>query len=348
MYKSRISKLFSFLMGFAGFGMGVVEDGGGGASSESLDTNSAADAFSSLLGSDDPTENESQDDESPEAAAERLAKQELSGEDEDPPDEGESESEPEPDGVTVEIDGKTVKLTKEQIAENYKNGLRQQDYTRKTMETAEARKTAEAEVAKARQERQQYANQLNNYAAQMAGGINEQAALLTQELWDSDPHEYLSIERTVKQRQANLAQAQQELTQINQIQQQEQLQSQAAYIATQRDQLLAKLPEWSDPKKATAEQASIKEYLSKQGFEPQEMGAIADHRLVILSRKAMQYDALIDRAGKAVKKVAALPVKAERSGTPETSTPNKRTEAVKRLGRSGSIADAANAFNQIF
>ncbi len=76
------------------------------------------------------------------------------------------------------------------------------------------------------------------------------------------------------------------------------------------------------------------------------MGAIADHRLVILSRKAMQYDALIDRAGKAVKKVAALPVKAERSGTPETSKPDNRTAAMQRLAKSGSIDAGANAFLQ--
>lgn len=315
-------------------------------SNESLDMNTAADAFSSLLGGEDPEEKEQQA-ESPEAAAERLAKQELEGEEEgNDAENGEGEPAPEADDITVEIDGKTVKLTKAQIAENYKNGMRQADYTQKTMQAAEVRKAADAEVAKARQERSEYAQKLHNYAIQMDGGIAEQAALLTQELLDADPVQYLSIERTLKQRQANLGQAQQELQRINQIHQQEQAETQRSYLATQREQLLAKLPEWSDPKKAAADQESIKVYLSKQGFEPGEMGAISDHRQVILARKAMQYDALIERAGKAVKKVAALPAKVERSGNAETSKPDGRIESLKRLGRTGSIEDAAAAFGQ--
>lgn len=315
-------------------------------SNEPLDANGAANAFSSLLGDDGPAENEPQHDDSPEAAAERLAKQELSGADEDQPDEGEGDPDPEADGVTVEIDGKTVKLTKAQIAENYKNGLRQADYTQKTMATAEARKTADAETQRARQERQDYAQKLNNYAIQMGGGIAEQAAMLTQELLETDPVQYLSIERTVKERQANLGQAQQELQRINQIHQQEHAQAQQSYMTEQQEQLLAKFPEWKDADKARAGAGAIQTYLTNSGFDARDLSALSDHRQVVLAHKAMQYDALMERAGKAVKRVAALPVKVERSGSAESSKPDGRTEVMKRLSKSGSINDAASAFSQ--
>ncbi|UOD28779.1 hypothetical protein INH39_25560 [Massilia violaceinigra] len=317
-------------------------------SNEPLDANGAANAFSSLLGDDGPEESESQqqNDDSPEAAAERLAKQELTGADEGQPDEGEGDPEPEADDVTVVIDGKTVKLTKAQIAENYRADMRDKDYRQKTMAAAEERKAATAEKQQASRERQEYAQKLHNYAAQMDGGIAEQSAMLTQELLETDPVQYLSIERTVKERQANLAQAQQELQRINQIHQQEQTQTQQAYMADQQAQLLAKIPEWKDGAKARAEAGAINEYLNRQGFAEQDVSAITDHRQLVLARKAMQYDALIERAGKAVKKVAALPVKAERSGSAEVSKPDGRTEAMKRLGKTGSINDAADAFSK--
>jgi hypothetical protein len=337
-----ISKLFKKIMAFAGlFGLGVGEEGGGG---EPLDAFSAASAFSDLLGGD--AEPDQQDDESPEAAAERLAKQELSGEVEGQPDTGEGEPAPAADDITVEIDGKAVRLTKEQIAESYKNGLRQKDYTQKTMAAAETVKAAEAEKAAARTERDSYAQKLNNFAIATQSALQEQAAVLTQELAQNDPQEYLIQKHIFDQRQAQLGQAQQELHQISQQQQQERADWQRAHLETQRAQLLAKLPEWSDPKKAATEQGAIKEYLTGQGFEAGDLASINDHRLVILSRKAMQYDALIERASKAVKKVAALPTRAERAGSAETSKPDGRTAAMQRLGKTGSIDAAAGAFMQ--
>lgn len=313
--------------------MSIESDGG----YQPLNALTAADAFSSLLGSDDPAESETHDD-SPEAKAEQLAAEEM--ESEEVTEEVTEEAE-----VTVEVDGKTIKLTKEQIAENYKNGLRQADYTRKTMEAADARKTAEAETNKARQERETYAQQLNHFAIRADGDLRDLAAELTQELLDADPLTYLSKERTFKERQAQFAQAQQQLQQLNYQQQQEQEQAKQAFAQEQQQFLLAKLPEWKDPAKARADVTALKEYLGAQGFNAPEQD-FTDHRLILLARDAMQYRALIDRAGKAIQKVKTLPTKVERTGPAEASRPDKRTEVMKRLDKSGSIRDAADAFSQ--
>lgn len=339
----KISKLLKMMLGLSGWlNLSIVDGEGGGGGT--LDTNSAAEAFSSLLGDDGSKENDSQDDDSPEAAAERLAKQDLSGVTD--PNPGEGDPAPVPEDITVEIDGKTVKLTKAQIAENYKDGLRQADYTRKTMETAEARKAADAETNKARTERDAYAHKLNNFAISTDASMQQLAAELTQDLLVSDPVEYLTKERILKEGHAKLVQARQELGYIEQQQQQERAEANRNYLSEQHAQLLAKLPDWKDPVKAKAESSAIRDYLGTQGFAPQECD-FNDHRAVVMAKKAMQYDALIERANKAVKKVAALPAKVERSGSPEVSKPDGRTESMKRLGRTGSIDDAAAAFSQM-
>lgn len=330
----KISKLLAFLLGLSGFfRMGITEEGGGGA----LDMNSAADAFSSLDGDDGHEEKVTPAGESADDAAARLAVEDADAEPaaDDPPAAA--------DAITVEIDGKLVTLTREQIAENHKNGMRQADYTQKTMAAAEARKAAEAETAKARADRATYAQQLNNFAITTDGAIREQEALLTDQLLQDSPLEYLAIERTVKQRQAQLVEAQSRLKQLSTEHQQEQEAQHREHIQDQQQQLLAKLPEWKDPVKANAEVAAMKDYLGKQGFSAEE-SVFPDHRLVLLARDAMRYSQLMERAKGAVKKVAALPVKPERPGNAEGSRPDGRTTAMKRLGQTGSINDAAAAF----
>lgn len=309
---------------------------------QALNAHSAADAFSSLLGDDGPNENETQvEDDTPEGKAEKLLTSELSGDGE----EEVTEEAPEPDELTIEVDGKQVKLTKEQIAESYKNGLRQADYTRKTMEAADARKAAEAETAKAKQERAEYSRNLNNYTIAEQSGVDQIRAALTQELLESDPVQYLTLQHTLQERQAKLGEAQTILKQLNEQQQAEEAEAKQSYMKAQQELLLAKLPEWKDPAKAEAEAHAIKKYLVSEGFEPAECD-FTDHRAIVMAKKAMQFDALMERAGKAVQKVKALPTKVERPGTAEARSPDKRTTVMKQLERTGSISDAANAFAQ--
>lgn len=308
---------------------------------EALDTNSAAAAFSSLDGGESHEEKDDAPDanESPDAAAERLALEDAA------PEAVEEGDDAKPAKFTIKVDGKDVELTADEVAESYKNGLRQADYTRKTMEAADAKKSAEAEATKARTERDEYAQKLNNYAIKINGDLQEQAALLTRELLDSDPMEYLRQKSIFEERQANLAKAQGELQQIGKQQHEEQAQARQSYLAEQQEQLLAKLPDWKDPVKAKAEAGAIKDYLAAQGFADAERD-FTDHRAIVLAQKAMKYDALIERAKSATAKVAKLPAKVERAGISGSTSPDGRTASMKRLGNTGSIADAAAAFSQ--
>jgi hypothetical protein len=70
-------------------------------------------------------------------------------------DEGATQDDPpKPASITVELDGKTVELTAEEVRNGY---LRQQDYSRKTAEVAERRKAFEATEQQVTQERATYA-----------------------------------------------------------------------------------------------------------------------------------------------------------------------------------------------
>jgi hypothetical protein len=267
--------------------------------------------------------------------------------------------------VTVQVDGKAVELTPEEIAEAYKSGLRQADYTRKTTEAAEVRKTADAELARAnaeiaaaRQDRMAYAQNLQLLGQQLHSVLQQTAQVDLDRLAVENPAEYVKQKHLLDQRQASLQRVQFEQHRINQqnqaeqqrmqqMQQAQQAQAAADHIKQQRDALLAKLPEWKDQAKASAEKASLSKYLEKEGYKADELTNVNDHRTVLLARKAMLYDKLMDRAKASTAKVEKLPMKVERPGT-ATAPSDGRTAAMQRLEKSGRVEDAAAIFSQMF
>lgn len=308
-------------------------------SSESspLDINGGAEAFAALLA--DPVEEKASEPVEPEEVKE--------------PEEAESEVEPEAEAtsdeegsVTIEVDGKPVTLTKEQLAEAYKSGLRQADYTRKTMETAEQRKEAEAERTKALQERQQYAQKLNEQAMLLGAVLQEQSQVNWQQLIDSDPVEYLKQRNLYEQRQAAYQRVQQEQYQVQQLSQAEQAKAHEAYLREQQETLLAKLPEWKDAKKSAAEKQAIRDVLKDMGYTDAEMN-ITDHRAILLAREALKYRQLTKAAQAASKKVETLPQKVVRPGSGAAPSLDKRGAAFQRLSKTGRVEDAAAVFASI-
>lgn len=252
------------------------------------------------------------------------------------------------EAITVKVDGKEVKLTPEQIAEAYKNGLRQSDYTQKTMQVAEQRKAAEAEAAQMRAERAQLQDKLSKAAAVLDAGLQEQSRIDWQQLLQADPVEYLRQQHLANQRQAQLRQIQSAQAEIHQRNQMEQAAQMRAFLQTQQQELLAKLPDWKDDTKAAAERGAIRDYLKAQGFDDAAIENITDHRAVVLSRKAMLYDQMMNKANTAAKKVSNLPPKVERPGVTEGPQGlDKRTSAYQRLSKSGRVEDAAAVFASI-
>lgn len=310
--------------------------------SEALSINDATQAFSSMFG------------EQPEQSAKDLEKkddpeapqdpEEDNPEADEPKKEEPAEPEPESNEVTIEVDGKTVTLTKEELAEAYKNGLRQSDYTKKTMEVAEQRKAAEAEMHKAQQERQQYANGLNKVAAQIEGSLAEFQNVDWRELSVSDPVEYVRLQHLFNERQAQLREVQHNQQVLDQINQQEQQKYMSQVMNSEAQELLAKLPEWKNEAKANEEKAALRSYMLEQGFDRGMIDNLADHKAVILSRKAMLYDAMMAKASAAAKKVSELPQKVLKPGSGEKPDTSSNKQNMEKLRKSGSVMDAANVF----
>jgi hypothetical protein len=305
-----------------------------------LNVNSAVQAFGAFLEAPEIKEKSAQD-------LEQEALQELTAKTAVEPEKTEAEAEPEEEGaVTIEVDGKTVTLTKEQLADAYKNGLRQSDYTKKTMEAAEQRKAADAELQKARTERNAYQQNLQKNAVQLEAVLQQQQSINWEQLLNTDPVEYMRQQHLLNQRQAAYQQTIQQYQKIEQMNQAEQQQQMEAYLHTQQAELLAKLPEWKDPAKATPEKEAIVKYLVDQGFPAAALDNISDHKTVILARKAMLYDKMMEKAGAAAKKIATVPTKIVKPGVGESpNNLDKRSQAFQRLGKTGRIEDAAALFS---
>lgn len=264
------------------------------------------------------------------------------------PVEGE-EAQPEPEAdeiVTVLVDGKPVELTKAQIAEAHKSGLRQADYTKKTQEIAEQRKAAEQETAKAREERTQYMQGLQKAQAVLESQLQEQQKIDWQRLLETDPVEYLKQQHLAQTRQAQLQQTYQQRQQLENQAQAEHQAALKAHVESQRQELIAKIPEWKDEAKLKAGATELMGYLKTQGLSEQEITSVTDHRAIVQSYKAMKYDQMIAKASVAAKKVAAAPQRVERSSGGESNALDKRTAAFQRLSKTGRAEDAAGLFAQ--
>jgi hypothetical protein len=304
--------------------------------SGSLDINQAAQALAAALVPVEPKEEKTEGAEPEKEEPETPAEPNTQEEGDDAP------SEPEAGKVTVEIDGKMVELTKEQIAEVYKSGLRQDDYTRKSQENAERKKTLEAETAKAREERDKYMQGLQRAQAVLESQLQEQQNIDWQKLLESDPVEYLRQQHLAQSRQAQLQQT---------YQQQEQIQAKAkaehdaalkVHVESQRQELIAKIPEWKDEAKLKAGATALRDYLKTQGLSEQEIYSVTDHRAIIQSYKAMKYDEMMAKAAAAAKKVQAAPARVERPTNGEAQHIDKRSTSYQRLAKSGRAEDAVS------
>lgn len=303
--------------------------------SQSLDVHSAASLLASQLGKDPEPQAAEQEVADHDAAALEALKAEQ-----EPVVEAENQD-AQPQKYTVKIDGTEVEVTLDDLKNGYQ---RQQDYTRKTMEVAEQRKAIEAEVQAARQERQAYAQNLQQMQQQLGQVIGEQQNIDWQQLLNTDPVEYLKQQHLYQQRQAAFQQVQQEQARLWQQQQAEQQAHVQKFMSEQQEQLLAKLPDWKDEAKAKAEKADLANYLKGEGYDDQTINGISDHRSVILARKAMMYDRLMAKAQAASKKVQPLPPKVERPGVTESGNMDRRSASYQRLAKSGRVEDAAAVF----
>jgi hypothetical protein len=247
-----------------------------------------------------------------------------------------------PQTFTVKVDGQEVEVTQEELINGYS---RQQDYTRKTQELAQQRKTFEQQQAELAQRDAIYSQLLPKMEAQLQGELANEPDWDT--LYNDDPVGYVREKQLWDQKKEKL----QAVTAEQQRLQQETMQSQQEQIRQMveygNQKLLEIIPEWQNPEVATQEKVAISEYaVNVLGYTPEEIQQVYDYRALLGLRNAW----LNSKTQQAVKKkpTQKAPARVARPGTtnrPKTATPVKK--AKQRLAKSGKVQDAAKVFEQI-
>lgn len=290
-------------------------------------------------------EAENTEEEAPEEGqAEEEVEEEVSAESEESEEE-ELEIVAEEDlKYTIKVDGEEYEVGIDELKSGYQ---RQADYTRKSQALAEQRKETEniqSERMQLEQERQMYANGLQMLQEQQTAKLQDFDKVEWETLKQEDPYAYMIKKdeyRDAQERVTNVAQQQQQV-QNEQVQQAQQTKSH--FIRQEYTRLVAALPEWEDKDSTIKE--DVRKYAAEVGFLPEEINQLADHRSVLVIKKAMEFDKLTKKVApkkKAVKKVPKVQ-KAGRGTSKEETAAEELKSKRARLRKTGKQDDAASLF----
>ena len=247
-----------------------------------------------------------------------------------------------PQTFTVKVDGQEVEVTQDELINGYS---RQQDYTRKTQELAQQRKTIEQQQAELAQRDAIYSQLLPKMEAQLKGELANEPDWNA--LYEDDPVGYVREKQLwdeKKEKLSAVAAEQQRLQQEALVKQQEQIKQ---FVEYGNQKLLEIIPEWQNPEVATKEKLAISEYaVNTLGYTPQEIEQVYDYRALLGLRNAWLNSKTVEATKK--KPTQKAPARVARPGTtnrPKTTTPVKR--AKQRLAKTGKTSDAAKVFEQL-
>jgi hypothetical protein len=245
---------------------------------------------------------------------------------------------------TIKVDGQDYEVGIDELKNGYQ---RQADYTRKSQALAEQRKGTEniqSERMQLEQERQMYANGLQMLQEQQSAKLTDFDNVEWEALKQEDPYQYMIKKdeyRDAQERVGNL-QAEQQLVQQERTKQAQQARSH--FVQQEYARLVNALPEWND--KDSTIKKDVQEYATSVGFRPEEISQLADHRSVLVIKKAMEFDKLTKKVApkkKAVKKVPKVQ-KSGRGNSKEDAATEATNKKRARLRKSGKQDDAASLF----
>ncbi len=241
---------------------------------------------------------------------------------------------------TVTIDGTNYEVTQDELIQGYQ---RNADYTRKTQELAAEKQQTSDFVERSKKDVETKIAKLDqlNQAAQ-AQLQQEYAQVDFEKLYDEDPVEAARLEHKMRKKHEQLQQVQQQTQQL-------QMEEFNKYLEEQQKQLSIKLPELNHPEKGSQFKKQMRDYLSSQGFNAQEIDSVYDHRYVLLVRDAMAYRNL-QKAKPQIKKKAVNAPKVVKSGVSKSKgqqAAEAKRQQLSRLKKTGKVADAARIFRSL-
>jgi hypothetical protein len=308
-----------------------------------------------VLEPDSPVETDDEDTEDSDKGAadddeeEQDEEQDEDSDEEDTADSDEEEGEEEDgdedaneDHFVIEVDGKEVKVTEDELLKGY---LRQSDYTKKTQALAEGRKEVDAVRDEAAQARAQYAEKLKlvETVLEQADGPEPDWEKLRRE----DPSKYAAEYTDWQRRQAQKKALKDEQERVQAETQQEYESRLQGHLEQEAGRLKQALPDMGDPAKAKALQTALVDYGVSVGFAKEELQSIIDHRALVILNKARLYDEL--QAGKPRIKAKVKKGKIIKPGTTRQGKSKRRVseKALKAVQKSGSKHDAARAIHDM-
>ena len=317
------------------------------------DGESTTSAFESFLAPEEDTQEEAVIEEAEEVIEPEI--DEFEEQDEELVDEEDLEYDDEEDGeeeteveeveeqpvYRVTVDGSEIEVTQDELINGYS---RQQDYTRKTQELANQRKTIEQQAQELQQRDAIYAQLLPKMEAQLKG------ELVNEPDWDSlyndDPIAFVREKQLWDEKKEKLKAAEAEnarLAQESYAQQQEQI---AQQVQEGQQKILEIIPEWKNAEVAQKEKLAIRDYgINVLGYLPQEMDAIYDYRALLGLRNAWLNSKTVEATKK--KPTQKAPARVARPGSTsrkKSIAPAKRAKQV--LAKTGKVQDAAKVFEQ--
>lgn len=243
----------------------------------------------------------------------------------DDDDDGETEDSDEPTETLhrVKVAGEEVEVPYSELIRGYqRNG----DYLRKTTEIAAERRQVQELADATAKVSEAYAQNLE--------------ALLMSYQEKMAPEERARIEREyVSVREAQAADQEAQLSRT---------------LESEAQRLLEAIPEWKDPKVASADKKALREYAEGYGYTADDLASITDHRLMVIVRKAQQFDRMMGKAAKDLPaKIKAAP-RVLQPGTRDVHTPSPAgarrkafAEASAQSARTGRVTDAARAIEHL-
>lgn len=302
-----------------------------------LTDDTAASSFEKmLLGNADTQQGEEEEaeidpeDDAEDAPAEDSEDEQDSDED---PDEKEAVAQ-----FTVKIDGKEQTVTADELVRGYQ---RTADYTRKTQEAAELRKTANAELEAAQSERVHYQQNLEKLQQMIQQSAPQEPDWI--QLATEDPAEYVRQQALFAQYRARQQSLDLERQQLHEREQAEQERIAQHTRSEEKVKLLDAIPEWKDAKRLKADKASLHDFASSVGFTPEDIDTVDDHRVLVILRKAMLYDKAV--AARSLRPVQPISPRSATPGAPAMrSGVGNLARAQQRFQKDRSDEAAADVF----
>ena len=307
------------------------------AEEKKTDTTDIPEQKQEIQNSPEPVKEESSQEEQP---LEQEIKEEESNDEssEEVSQEQKNDIPQEPDSThKVKVAGQEFDVSLNELKNGYS---RDADYRRKTEELSYEKKQFVSESEKQRQDYSSKLNELNQLMSVAQQQLNTEInSADLEKLYEEDPTEAARIEHRLrrKQEKLNSAMAQTQSEQKKQFD---------GYLTDQKKKLTLKMPEFSDPTKASKLASSMKSTLTNYGFNDQEINQVYDHRIVVLVNDAMKYRSMQNSKPNLAKKISK-PGRVFSSGVKQDKAEfnlTKRKEKLSRLKKSGNIKDATSIF----